>query len=611
MFGALEQARSTLSAMHAQMLVADEWIHADETPSPVIKYINKGFPPDHQWIIDSYAWTVLNRLVNQSYTGEAPQITYELSARYKDSHEKTWEETQRKHTVWGQGIAFHIAHQMENPFLDAHYQQLGPGLGGLTFQRDYDGYGSPPERERNTPEQQEAWENFEQQRRTSLPWRVESLHPTWIFFDTGNPVPQWYIIEKPVSLRAMAARYPKLGLNPQEQSDSTDALYVEFCSDRWYGCWVNGEAITPHENADEDGIAPNGLGHTWVELAWSGLGKLDSRGSWHRRGVGMVQRGIANFKSLTFSDNWLNLIERSMIPKIIASNQDGPEEAARETEDFDPLEGAVAALGKTQIRWLESPNVPAAVIANIQARKQAIAQQFGPDVLSGEYKSEPASKFASRLEQARAPVRTPKKNLEQAIANILSWMLWDVKHEPDLQDGVGVSYSLKKGGAQLYADLKPDDAVLDGKWQVDISPLTPEEKAFKVEDAAQKEQNRWWSKQRAMKEGGEIDDIGEEMAAMKADEVWASDQTTVFFATVATQRWTEKLTGLGLMPPPPPMMGPDGQPAMGEPGQGGPALPPDVPVQPGPPLGGQQEAMERMQTMFSAPPAMNGRGGQY
>ena len=604
----LEQRRATLATMHRQMLVADEWIHADEDPSPIVKYIDRGFPRDHQWQVDSYAWTVLNRLVNQVSGGNAPQVTYELPKSYHRKEKKA-KEHEKAIQAWAQGILYHIAYLPENPFQDMLYQQLGPGLGALSSPLDYEGWGKPPENNRQTPEEEEEWEAFELRRSQRIPWRVESLHPTWIFFDTAHNPPEDYIIEKPVSMRAMATQFPSLGLRAEEQNDQATAKYVEYCSATEYGCWVNGEPVTPNPKADAEGIAPNGLGHTWVSLAWSGLGKLDSTAAWHRRGVGMIQRGIGDFKALTFDDNFLNLVKRSMVPKYVATNPDGREAAEEETQDIDPLSPSVIALGKTTFRPLENLDIPAAIVQDIQERKAGIAQKYGPGVLSGEYQSEPASKFASRLEQARAPVRASKKNSEQAIAVSLMDMLWDVKHEPDLEDGVAVSYRKGAEGPWESVELKPDQAVLGGRFVVDMSPLTPEEKAFKVEDAAQKEANGWWGKERAMKAGGEIDDTVEEMSQIAADRIMASPEFIGFQTMEVVIPGLRQKLGI-----PDPAIVAQEQAALGGgmPQQqgGGAPLPPDVPVAPGPPLAGGQEAAQRVGSMF-APPPVAGSNGRY
>jgi hypothetical protein len=614
-FALKKQRKTALAAMHRRMDVADEWLHADEDPSPILPYISKNFPPGFQWDIFPYAWTVLNRGVNQIYTSEVPQVTYELPAAYKRKYKdkEAIGKRERKVQEWLQGVLYHYATTMaENPFLDALTQQLGLGMGCLSYPLDYDRWGTPPDHGRGTDEEQEAWEQFERHRSECLPWRIDSLHPTWVLFDTHHDPPQNFIIERPVDLADMAARYPSLGLKPTEAGSGATptATYVEYVSAEWHGEWVNGMPVT--EGGDEDGIAPNGLRYAWAQIAWSGMGKKDKDGLWERRGVGMIQRGISEFRALTFDDNFVAMVKRSFIPKYVATGETA-EQAADATQDIDPQSPAVVALPNTvSFAPMAPPDIPEAILTDMRERQQRLEQLYGPGLLSGEYHSEPAAKQAARMEAARGPYRAPKKAMEQAVAAMLSHFLMCVKYEPDLNEGVGVAWQAGKGSEskQYFAELKPDDVVLGGKITVDFSPLTPEDKAFKVEDARAKQEYQWISTETAMKKGGEVEDTMEEMAQIKADEVWASPEMTSFLTQLAI---TAIQGQLGMPPPAPPMAAGGAPGTLGTPpapNTGMDPLPPGVPQAPPPMLGGDMAAMQAAQTtqrsVFQPPATVGG-----
>ena len=591
-----EQRKRVLGPMHDRMRVADEWLHADEQPSPIVKYINRGVPAGHNWSVFPYAWTVLNRGVNQVHTAEVPQVTYELPAEYKRRYKNAADDEKACQQALQSIIYRAVTGSTENPFLDGLHQQLGLGQGCLSYHFDYDRLPKRPDHAKGTPEEEEAWETWERLRAEVLPWRIESLHPTWVLPDIHNDPPQDFIIERPVSLADMAERFPKLGLDSTTAGGSGSeptAKYVEYVSREWYGCWVNAMPVTEVEGADEDGIAPNTLGHVWYSNFWSGLGKKDEFGSWNRRGVGMIQRGISEFAGLTFDDNWLDIIKRSYMPKYLAK---GPtaELAAEATADIDPLSGAVAALPDgISFGPMDGPEVPEALIQDKRDRQQRIEQLYGPGLLSGTYHSEPASKMAARMEAARGPYRVPKKNIEQAVATMLGDILWDIKHEPDLADGYHGSYEQGKGqDRRRYAVyLKPSQIHPGGKITVDFSPPTPEDKAFKVEDARAKQEYHWISAETAMKAGAEVEDTVEEMAQIMADQVMATPEFIGFQTQIAIQALQSQY---GAPMAPAAQMGPAGA---ADAGMGLEPLPPGVPQEPGPPLGSDLAAMEQAQTM--------------
>lgn len=611
-FSMLEQRRALYASMHQRMEAADEWLHADEDPSPILRYISRGFPPDHAWEIYPYAWTVLNRGVNQVFTAEVPQVTYELPADYKETYQRAADDEKAVQQAL-QGILYHVGTKStRNPFLDLLHQQLGLGQGCLSYPRDYERWGEPPSHGRATPEEQQAWEMWEARRADAIPWAVGSLHPTWVFFDPDHDPPLDFIIERPVDLAALARRYPKLGLDPSEgytgsRSSTPTARFVEYVSRDWYGCWVSQLPVTEHPDADEDGIAPNGLGHGWYQLAWSGMGKTDHYGRWERRGVGMIQRGISEFKGLTFDDNWLSLIKRAYIPKWVAT---GPtaEQAADATADIDPLSPTWANLpNDVTLSTFPELKTPEAVVRDMKERQQRLEQLYGPGLLSGEYHNEPAIKQASRLEQAKAPYRTPKANAEQAVASMLADMLWDLKYEPDLKDGISLAWETGKGTSrrQHYASLKPEQIHPGGKITVDFSPMTPEEKAAKVEEAARKQELGWWSQERAAKEAAEIDDPDEEEAKKLAERWLNSEAAIALMDEAAGMRLRARL---GLVPPAPPAAG---APGMAPPPVAGPDALPQMPgIPPGEqPLGSDLAAMQQMRSAFRPPvPMMNGTG---
>lgn len=284
--------------------------------------------------------------------------------------------------------------------------------------------------------------------------------------------------------------------------------------------------------------------------------------------------------------------------------------------DFDPLSPAVLAKANTDtVEPMVAPVVPDAIIKDINERKQRMEQMYGPGTLSGEPRSEAAAKYAARLEQARGPYGSPKENAEQACANMAYNMFWDIKYEPQMAD-FSVSWQDKAAKKRYFAKLKPEQIHLAHcKISVDFSPMGAEEKAFKVEDAIQKEQAGWWPREKAMKEGGEIDDTAEAMAQIDADLVTKSPEYIAFLTNLHITVMTGKLIEAGIMPAPPMdpmMMDPNAPPPGGGMGMQPQApLPPGVAQQPGPGLATPQEATQRAQSAFQPPRVAAGSRGGY
>ena len=527
-----------------------------------------------------------------------------------------------------------------NPLRDTETHALALGLGVLVYPLDYDALEGPPnDGRRGTPEEQDAYDLWAARRATAMPWRVTAEHPCNVFFDPDNDPPEEFIIEKRVSLRDMRRKFPDAdipsapppvtgtgngsgGITMGRGGPGRDAEYVEYISCDWYACFVNGVPVTP--NGDEDGFAPNARGFPWVQLVWSGFGSIDADNSWERRGVGLLWYVINNFRSRAFDMNWLQLIKRAYIPKLVfQANTPFVTDAQEEAEDVDPTAPEVVTLSnKVAARYLETPALPQALLESQRNNANEIEGLMGPGVLSGESRSEPASKYSARLEQARSPYRAAKANMEQALANMLSHMDMDIKHEPVMSEGYEATWTQGYGAdaQQFEVALKPKQINVAARNSVDLSPMTPQDRAFAVQDAIAKRDAGLVSTLTAMKDGAQVDDTAQEMAEIQVEEIFKNP----LIQNALAQRVAEKL---GLVPPSGGGAGPAGQgeggagagapggpggttsasPAAGAAGGASPSpnvpLPPNVPQQPGPPLGSQQEATQGIQQMFSAPPS--------
>ena len=525
-FAMLSERRSILAGMHSEMLIVDDFLHSDDTPSPVEGYINKNLGPNHAYVIYPYGQVVHNRGLNQIMTAEVPEVTYSLRAKDLVDNPK-WADDEKAIQQWAQGLLYQIVtRSTQNPFTDLLSQQLGPGFGGLHYPLDYDALS----RAELPPEELEPWEAYERQSSSLLPWKISSLHPTWIFFDTAHDPPEDYIIERPVSMQTATRLYPDLQMSVGDvpagsQTDSAQT-YVEYVSPRWYGAWIGGTPIL--EDAGEDGIAENTCGHTWVRLAFSGFGKLDRYGDWRHRGLSQIHQMLSMFKSMMYADNVLSFIQNTMIPKYLAQGQDF-ELTRQDMADFDPLSPSTGVLrAGTTLRPMDPPQIPPALIEDIRQYQAKLEQMAGPGILSGQDAgaSEPASKWAARTEAARGPYRAPKKNAEQCVANMLADMAWDMAHEPALAGGHTAVWTDDDPGKRkrsYSATVKPEQFHPGGTFDVDFSPMSVEERQAKIDDAKAKQDAGWISTETAMKDGAEIDDTSKEMAEIMADSYMASD----------------------------------------------------------------------------------------
>ncbi len=656
-----EQRQRALQAMHDAMREADDLSHSDDRNSPIVSRLQEyiDFPKGFKYDIINYPYIVANRATNTVHTAEVPAVTYELDPFDKEDHPE-WADHEKKVQIALQGIVYRIvAAATKSPALNQLQQQIGKGLGVITYARDYDAMPTKPDHGRTTPEEKEAWANYDRAVRNCLPWRVDVVHPTHVLFDLNNDPPRDYIIHKPVSRVDMARRFPQLGWDPNSISDDTitatsnlgqyatdrgpagaTCYYTEYCSADWYGCAVNDIPVTEGAGPDTeeggdviDGIAPNYTGHTWVQMAWSGLGDMDARGAWEHWGKGVIQRGMPLFDGLWFNRNYLKLLKLGHIPKLIATgdaNMGGREQAITETEDLNPNKPQVAALSSAvNLHWLESPNVPQALMADIANQEHEIESMFGPAVLGGANteSGEPASKYAARTQAARGPYRAAKANIEQAWSLMLDDMLWDIKTEPDLSGGYYVSYTEGEGQnrTRFSSTLTPDIIHPGGRITLDFSPPTPQDKAFETEDALTKQKAGIQSVESTMQAIG-VQDRKKERTEILFDMYLQSgkwmDIIDAMVKSTAPSRYNLNgqqgqppgagmpgaggpgipgSTGGGVVPPgaPPPVAGATNAPM---PPQMQPNLPPNVPQQPGPLPGSQQEAAAQAAQFYPSGP---------
>lgn len=616
----LARRRQVFSGMHGCMQ-GDEDLHywssgPDNWRGQVAVGLNalhglpKGFSPSFPPLAFLGVMVGVNRITS----GKAPEIDVRLS---DEAPERDSKDSRRRIDLmkrWGNAWLYHVAtFSTENPLRDLPTKQLKLGLGALSYSIDYERWpdhpfgwrvdergNRQPKRGPRTRDESRRVDAWQQKRRGAFPWDVRSLSPTWVYFDDGRDPPRDYILQDEVNASEVQAAYPKLA---GRFSDHTGKLKrVTYCGADWYGVWVDETPLLgAGDGADEDGIAPNAFGRPWLRMAWSGFGDSSSGNDWAMKGKGVLRDGRAII--LELCQAWNELRALALVSTFPGRELIGPEDETLALEST--MEVGVAAMmrhtDRVQVKVQELPKVPEIVIERYKMAREMFSEHFGEPVLRGQPQSEPATSQRARATAAGLPFAATQTAGEQLVAGMLVDVFGMVKHylrEPVTVRGV---------------TLRPEDVIEDVIVEVNYTPMTDEDRAFKRAEAEKDLQAGAITLEEYIRIVRGVEDGAKVLADVRKEKL----TDAILGDPQVLALGVQKLLGqLGASSPAP---GAGGETAPEAPGQG-PSPEPQpgqVPMRPSEPfgetppgaMGGPFEAQDRVNGIYGAPllPVVPGR----
>lgn len=481
-----DDRKSIYAKYHAELEMDedfDRWSSTKEGRAIAMKYL-EGFPKGYVPKVLPLATLGVESGLNSIFVGETPLVDIDMP---QGSHRKDEREREHEEEIenWCRAWMHRVdTMQMSSVFRDLLRKQIVCGMGVLYYPPQWDLYPDPPDKSKHLDK--DAWERYEREKANCFPWSgIRSVHPRNCYPDPDNDLPQDLIIEEDVSLAAMLKAYPHLKENPKftgraagrlTGSERTSKRLI-YCSASYYAVFIDEiPALTEKEDgANKEGVAPNPTRRPWFRVVDGGFGDADHRGRPEYRFKGRI-RDTRDIIIRLMTD--INIIERVRMfaafpPLLVRGQMPDASDADKVAKQYTYGPGIVQAI-PPGITFEKPPvhEVPPDVFRDLQESKSQYQMAYGVDPLTGQYRDEPASGLRTRLAQARAPYRTPKRNAEQAIAGMLEDILLGQLPELD--------------GPVLVESLKLSRPVPDGiVIHVDLSPPTEEELQARREVAKQ------------------------------------------------------------------------------------------------------------------------------
>ena len=567
--------------------------------------------------------------VNQIMIGERADVKVTLPQHLHRDPEKAKQQQSHLRECL-RGLLYTIdTYATESPLRDFVIKSLGLGLGVLSYPIDWERWPDPPfgklkngkPRQPVGAAQREEYARWERKRQTSLPWAVSSTHPRNVFFDPYHDPPEDYIIEEKISRSAANRQYPDRNVSKpdaggtaarQPARGTSTCLRVTYCSADWYAVYVDGKAVLgADDNADEEGVAPNTAGVAWHRMAFGGFGDKDEDGDFEVRMKGIIRDGRDIILMKITNLNVMEAIRQ--ITAFSPLEVHGGEEAERmkvmESFVYGPATFTSTPPSIT-IRPIPQTVVPDVVFKQEEEVNRLMEMHFGPQILRGvEQPQETAAGQRTRVGLASAPYRSCKQNCQQAVAAMLQDLCYMIKHE--LQEPVTVLGT--PGGSDSSLMLRPEDIVDGMLIEVDFTPPTEEDRAFKRTQLQQDLQAGAISIEDYIRESRGIEDAQGALFEIDVEQMVHRllanpqiDQLAVtHFLQTRGQLQSPAAPGGAMSVPPPPgaVPTPAGPPAAA-------AMPP--PQQPAPTLGSPADAQQQVNPYFAPPqppPNLNGAAG--
>lgn len=559
--------RSTFSSMHEEMRRDEVFLNATSVwQSGDLEQYVSSIPAGKRLQVPPTAIDAVNIQLNQVMVGETAGISVLLPPGvHRDPRrmQQAKEDLEKKL----QALAWAIdTSRTESPLRQFMFDSLGLGLGVISHATAWDRWKPEPfvgkdgvRRKPRNAHERSVYRQWELSRQRTIPWDVKAIPPRRCFFDPWHDPPEDVIVEEQVSVRAYAARYPQLG---QHWGADKKGTLLTFCSMDEYGLWLDDiPLLKKKDGAQPDGVAENTSGVMWYKFAWSGFGHQSHDGNWVHRGKGVLRDARDVIAMYIAAINQLEVI-RSVyaFPPLEGI---GPTQAQAEQEMRGMAWGPgqqFAHSDAVRIAVMQMPQVPQAVFQSIQSHQQLLEIHFGPEILRGVVSAgETLGGQASRLAQAKAPLRTAQNSGEQAFAALLMDICHTISEEANrigplvLPDRVGD-----------IVELGPDDMIPGMRILVDFAPPGRDDKVRQEVERYDKLRLKIMSRRTVMASDAEIDNVDEELAEIDSDALMETPGVQELLGRAAGEQVQRELEAAGqLAPPAPPAPAPPAPPAPG------------------------------------------------
>ncbi len=533
----LEDRRSVFAAMHREMAIDELFIlgSAVMQDQSLLQYF-RGFPPGFLPRIPSIAADAVARLRNQIIVGETPDVSVRMPGmrRGEQKDKKARDDREALEQMLKAQLSCIERYGSVSPLLTAADHAFGLGAGILAYPLVADRLQEHPfgeQRAARDAAETKLLREYQRMQRSTFPYDVRAVSPMVAFWDPYHEPFKDMILEERVYLGTYAQRYPHLGI--QSGAYRTEAKLVSFCSRHEYGYWLDGRPLVqPEDGADGDGIAPNETGVLWYRMARSGYGFQSAKSGWEFAIKGVVRDARSVILSLITDYNVQEIMKLLYVwpqTEMEVKSDQGRDDL----EDYKTGPDAMWVHG-TDVRRIptNAAQIPQWAFEIENLNTSMAEAHLGGRVLSGVDEQDTASGLRTRVGLAKAPTRATKKALENAVAGMLSDMLYIQKNVLD--------QPLMLPTATGYATF--DVARVDDNiWiEVDLTPLSDEERAFKLGDLLKRKQAGVVSIRTVVHADPSIDDPDEELIEIDADRVMEQGDLMQAASAEALRRFQEQ-----------------------------------------------------------------------
>ena len=519
----LEDRRSVLGPLHTQIAIDEMFIRGSAIlgDSSLMQYL-KGFPPGFIARIPSIGADAVQRLRNQ-ICGEPPDVrVLRRGNRRGEGRSEREREDQR---ALQEAIKAELAHlssaTTENPFITLADHAFGLGLAILYYPFDPANMPKHPfklrtgtiRKPRDAKEERKLIE-YERKRREARPFRFVPIHPVTAFWDAYCDPIEDIIFEEEFPLGTFAKKFPHLEI--QSRSYGATAKLVTYWSATEYGYWLDGRPLlTKKDGANEDGIAPNRTGVLPVRMARAGFGFTTSKREPEYAIQGLIRGARPAILSLITDYNVQEVMKLLYVWPSEEFEVTG-EQGQADLDAYARGPGSLWAHGTTVKRVSnDAQHGPPQWAFQIQNYNTGLAEaHMGSRVLSGMDEDETAGGLRTRVGLARQPVRVTQQALEGMFSNAMMDILYIQKHH--MVQALVIPTA--NGWEEFDSKRIPDDARL----AIDLTPNTPEDIAFQLDDLLKRKQQGAASTRRILELDPNVADVDDELAEIDSDTLMAS-----------------------------------------------------------------------------------------
>lgn len=539
----LADRRDALGGLHEEMEIDEVFISGSADDPRAMSVLNgylRGFPAEFRARIPSIASDAMQRLRNQVYVGETPDV-HLRKPPIKRGERKVSRERDEK-TELEQYLKSYLGfierYGSESPFITSTDHMFGLGMTVVAYPLVYSRVPNHPfalkngkTREPRNEKERKRLQQYQRERRGAMPFDVVPKHPSTALFDLYNDPIQDMIIEEDV-LAGTLRRFEHLQL--QDRQSRTTGTLVSFCNSEVYGYWWNGlPLLTSKEGADDEGLAPNTTGILWYGMARSGFGYRNAKGDWKYAIKGVVRDARAVILSLITDYNVQEIMKLLYVwpeEEVEVTTEEGRQEA--EERQHGPGAKWIHGTGARKLPT-DATQIPQWGF-QIQNINTALAEaHLGSRVLSGEIETGPASRLRTNVGLALAPTKATKQALNHLWSNILNDCLYMQKHDI----GQPLLIPTTNGYMDFDATKIPDDALVE----VEVTPVTAEEKQLQLQGAIQRVAGGTMSVRRMLELDPDVDDVDEELIEIDADAIMRIGDSLKVASDEATRRFQAHL----------------------------------------------------------------------